>query len=409
MRAGGKRKRGEPHEPQPPAHEDPTVGAPIHADGQELGQRGEERVAEADREVAAAAGPLAQVGGASSSGENRPVEPRERAGRGPDQEQRVRRVFRDQGDNPERPGDWTNFDIGRVVRLFRTDQPGAIRLSLRKLHVRWWHASTSVMTKFLDRVGVPQRVLDLIPETVQTCQVCRTWAKPGPDHSCSVEIPDKFNEQVECGLLFVEKHIMFHMLDRCTRWHAARLIPDKAEGTLMKAIDELWVSIHGSPKELITDGESGIVASDATNQYLHRKGIKLHQRAKDQHARYIERRGALLRDAIHRAQSQLQEEGLAGVPFETILAEAVFCGNAMVTVGDSTPYNAVYGRVPRILPSIDQVAAPDEGRQPEPGTIQHTHRLREISIQAMIEGSARARLGRAMNTRTTLPAQRLNL
>jgi hypothetical protein len=105
----------------------------------------------------------------------------------------------------------------------------------------------------------------------------------------------------------------------------------------------------------------------------------------------------------------LKEEGLAGVAFETILAEAVFCGNALLTVGGSTPYNAVYGRVPRILPSIDQVAAPDEGHQPEVGLIQHTHRLREISIQAMVEGSARARLGRAMNTRTTLPAQRLNL
>jgi hypothetical protein len=177
----------------------------------------------------------------------------------------------------------------------------------------------------------------------------------------------------------------------------------------MKAIDEVWVSTHGPPKELIIDGESGIAASDMTNQYLHRKGIKLHQRAKDQHARHIERRGALLRDTIHRAQGQLKEEGLAGVAFETILAEAVFCGNALLTVGGSTPYNAVYGRVPRILPSIDQVAAPDEGHQPEVGLIQHTHRLREISIQAMVEGSARARLGRAMNTRTTLPAQRLNL
>ena len=46
----------------------------------------------------------------------------------------------------------------------------------------------------------------------------------------------------------------------------------------------------------------------------------------------------------------------------------------------------------------------------EPGThLTHTHRLREISIQAMVEGSARARLGRALNTRTTLSAQRLNL
>ena len=179
MRAGGKRKRGDPHEPQPPAHEDPTVGAPIHADGQELGQRGEERVIEADREAAAAAGPIVQEGGASASGENRQVEPRERSGRGPDQDQRVRRVFRDQGDNPERPNDWTNFDIGRVVRLFRTNQPGAIRLSLRKLHVRWWHASVSVMTKFLDRVGVPQRVLDLSQRSSRLVKFVAHGLSPG--------------------------------------------------------------------------------------------------------------------------------------------------------------------------------------------------------------------------------------
>ena len=65
--------------------------------------------------------------------------------------------------------------------------------------------------------------------------------------------------------MFVDKHLIFHMLDRCTRWHDARLIPDKIEGTLMKAIDELWVSTHGPPKELIVDGESGIAASDASN------------------------------------------------------------------------------------------------------------------------------------------------
>ena len=42
-------------------------------------------------------------------------------------------------------------------------------------------------------------------------------------------------------------------------------------------------------------------------------------------------------------------------------------------------------------------------------TLAHTHRLRDISIQAMVEGSARARLGRAMNTHATMPAQKLNL
>ena len=40
--------------------------------------------------------------------------------------------------------------------------------------------------------------MQLIPDIVQTCKVCREWAKPGPDHECSVEIPDKFTVQVEC-------------------------------------------------------------------------------------------------------------------------------------------------------------------------------------------------------------------
>merc|ERR1712218_353549 len=119
------------------------------------------------------------------------------------------------------------------------------------------------------------------------------------------------------------------MLDRCTRWHAAVLIPNKEEETLMKAIDTLWVGIHGPPKELITDGESGIVASQRTNEFLARKGIKLHPRGKDQHARYAERRGALLRDTIHRVEGQMKEEGIVGVPFACVLAECVFAGNAM--------------------------------------------------------------------------------
>ena len=116
-----------------------------------------------------------------------------------------------------------------------------------------------------------------------------------------------------------------------------------------------------------------------------------------------------MRDTIHRVEGQLKEEGLAGVPFESILVESVFCGNALLTVGGNTPYNALYGRVPHILPGIEQISTPEEGVRLNQGTLAHTHRLREISIQSMVEGSARARLGRALNTRTTMPAQKLNL
>ena len=192
------------------------------------------------------------------------------------------------------------------------------------------------MRRFLERVGVPDAILNLIPEICDTCKVSRMWAAPGPNNVCSVDIPDTFNKQVECDLLFIHKYIIFHMLDRCTRWHAGALVPDKNEETLTNAIHQCWVGLHGPMKELILDGESGIVVSELTNTYLRRQGIELRGRAKDQHARYVERRGALLRDTVHRIESQLEVEGIV-IPFGQILSEAIFCGNALLTIRDSTP------------------------------------------------------------------------
>ena len=176
-----RRRSARPHEPEPKPEQEPTAGIPANVEGRELGADGEEQIAREDR----AAEPSA-----SSSG-----------GRGPDREPRERRTYRDQGDNPEAAHDWSNFDIGRVVRIFRTKRESAIRLSLRKLHVRWWHASEHTMKRFLQHVGVEDRVLDLIPEIVHTCSVCRQWAKLGPSNACSVDLADAFNQQVECDLL----------------------------------------------------------------------------------------------------------------------------------------------------------------------------------------------------------------
>ena len=159
-------------------------------DGQEIARAAENKVAKHDLRVAresssasssspavAPAGP-AQLELIEEGGEDA----EQRRARGPHLAPRQRGVWRDQGDNPERPHDWTHFDIGRAVRLFRTHREGAIRIALRKLHVRWWHASEHVMKRFLDRVGVADRVLQFIPEVVQTCKICREWAKSGPDN-----------------------------------------------------------------------------------------------------------------------------------------------------------------------------------------------------------------------------------
>ena len=63
----------------------------------------------------------------------------------------------------------------------------------------------------------------------------------------------------------------------------------------------------------------------------------------------------------------------------------------------------MYGRVPNLLPSIDQPDATNEDSLSLPGTIRHCHRLCEISVQAMVEETALQRTQHALQTRT-LPA-----
>ncbi len=42
---------------------------------------------------------------------------------------------------------------------------------------------------------------------------------------------------------------------------------------MIMALDTVWLAIHGPPKELIMDGESGIARSEKAQQYLKRKGF----------------------------------------------------------------------------------------------------------------------------------------
>ncbi len=69
------------------------------------------------------------------------------------------------------------------------------------------------------------------------------------------------------------------------------------------------VSTRGPPKELIMDGESGVIRSEVCNKFLEGRGVRLHTRGQEQHARFIERRGARLRDTTLRIGGQLKEEG----------------------------------------------------------------------------------------------------
>ena len=143
---------------------------------------------------------------------------------------------------------------------------------------------------------------------------------------------------------------------------------------------------------LICDGETGL-NDDESEDYFRTKVIKKRTSAPGQHGRIADRRASLLKTIVVKLWIQLREEGLV-VPFTRVLAEATCVGNAMLTIGGASPYTAVLGRTPALLP--DMQCTQDEGST----VARCSHSMREIAIHSITEATARERVNRALRTVT---------
>jgi hypothetical protein len=98
-------------------------------------------------------------------------------------------------------------------------------------------------------------------------------------------------------------------------------------------------------QELYSDCETALAEGEWLKSKLKARGIELKIRAPGQHARYIERRGALLRETMHLVEAQLERECVK-CDMSVLLAEAVCAGNCLTFVAGVTPYHLVDGRQP---------------------------------------------------------------
>jgi hypothetical protein len=158
-------------------------------------------------------------------------------------------------------------------------------------------------------------------------------------------------------------------------------IPDKGLDSIIDGMDMIWTDPHGPPQELMMDSETAVYRGSKSQQCFQRKGIKYEPRAKGQQIAHVDRRLALQKQAIHKTVDQLKAEGIT-MPFKHILSETNVAGNCLITVNNMSPYMALYGSVPALLPGISQSNAEQEDLQVSPGTIRWTFRLREISTAA---------------------------
>ena len=76
-----------------------------------------------------------------------------------------------------------------------------------------------------------------------------------------------------------------------------------------------------------------------------------------------------------------------------MLADAVLSKDALPSIGEGTPYIALLGRIPTLLPQLEHIAGTSQLND-ETGIegSRHVHRLREITISSMVEALAERRL-----------------
>ena len=159
----------------------------------------------------------------------------------------------------------------------------------------------------------------------------------------------------------------------------------------MEAMKKIWFKLYGYPQLIISDQEGALKDRD-TGVHLEANSCKLLLRAKGQHANLVERHHELLRHQLRVLEDQATADGLK-CEFDDILSEAVLSKNCLMSIGNRTPYEALYGRTPPLLGVLE--ATPTGAAEDRDAA-----RLRELAVQSMVDATARARAQRANNTKT---------
>lgn len=303
--------------------------------------------------------------------------------------------------------EWTSYDLRRALKLLHSTTDTVVRRTLRRLHIRFWHAASAKLLEILRVAGAPQQALKLVKEIFDTCRICRMWAQPTPKSLTTVRLAHDFNQVVRWDILFHWRLMISHLLDEAIWWTAGSILQGKSTEDLISAVASHWLRHFGPMKALVADGEKGI-ASEEVAQFLDRNLVQLKTKAPGEHAQMVERHHELIRRLLLRVESQLHAEGL-NVPMEVIVAECILAKNVLTTVAGQTPYRALYGREPPGLTEFEPQSETvlDDRSGGVTGHSRNHHRVREMAPADMVQETAQLRIERALHSKTRLAVEQL--
>ena len=98
----------------------------------------------------------------------------------------------------------------------------------------------------------------MIPGIIDTCRECRAWATPKADITPAVEIVTAQYDTVDMDLMFYKGIACMNLVDVCDRFHASGTVANREMATLLEAMEVIWITVLGTFKNLVVDGETSL-------------------------------------------------------------------------------------------------------------------------------------------------------
>eukprot|EP00439_Symbiodinium_sp_Y106_P035642 s1978_g4.t1 len=279
-----------------------------------------------------------------------------------------------------------------------------MQYSLARLHVNMGHAPRTELIRLLAASGnLSRKVLQGLD--CLRCGSCLRMQKPRPPPVSSVApaFTGYFGEVLQADIVYIRLITglavpVLGMACEATNYHASKALNSRNPGEMLQAILDIWYRPLGLPLHFKCDAGGEFAAEVAA--WHGRSGILHEVIPAEAHHRLgkIERRNSLMRSLAERV---IDERGVHSVAeLNMVLPAIVFSMNSCTYSYGRSPYQAVFGRVPRPLGDLSSdpralVLSPgDNDKRLAPEL------LRADALKALAEFNASSAVKRALLRKT---------
>ena len=226
----------------------------------------------------------------------------------------------------------------------------AVKQAIKRLHENTGHRSNKRLARALALTGAPQEVVKAA--RLHKCSVCQETRAPKARRPASLPTPRDVSDQVHIDIfegydLAEQRFYIVHVIDHCSRFQLAEVLPDKSSASVIKFMKKRWFPIFGAPRVLVADQGREFVSWEF-EQLCSENAILLWHcavQAPWQNG-LCERGGGIIKALLHsivKSQSVTGKEDM-----DLALQEAITAYNGDVNELGVSPAQAALGRQPRL-------------------------------------------------------------